>query len=237
MSRLPVPAPQTLPATVEGEVYDEETLYAEEAEAWEGEEEWDEAGYDEAGYEEAEYAEVAAAAPTPGYDDGTAPLGYADGGPAVVETQTPAPEPIDVPDYIQLVDRLTTLLWDEIDLIDAGDVAGIGGLQEEKERLSAAVRQTAMLIAHDPRVLDDGSEYAAEDLEDLKAAVTAMNDAAIANEQALRAALRSTDRLIRAVVRAVSDTRAEPEARYSAFGVTTQPKQTGSGAQKVNDVL
>ena len=231
MNHLPVPADPNLP--VEGEYEDEAVYYADDAE------------YDEAGYDDAEYDELDADGNPIVYeaadgeiDDGSAPVGYADAGPAVEATSfTPSSDPIDVPDYIQLVDRLTELLWDEIDMIDTGNLPGISALQEEKERLSAAVRQTALLIAHDPTVLDDGSEYAAQDLEDLKVAVTAMNDAALANEQALRASLRSTDRLIRAVVRAVSDARAEPEARYSAFGVASTPKAAGQPAQKVNDVL
>ncbi len=231
MNRLPVPADAAPP--VEGEYEDEAVYYADEAE-------YDDSAYDDAEYDEldADGNPVVYEAAADGVDDGSAPLGYADAGPAAdAESFTPSSDPIDVPDYILLVDRLTELLWDEIDMIDSGNLPAIAGLQEEKERLSAAVRQTALLIAHDPRVLDDGSEYAAQDLDDLKVAVTAMNDAALANEQALRASLRSTDRLIRAVVRAVSDARAEPEARYSAFGVASTPKAAGQPAQKVNDVL
>src|SRR5689334_7284729 len=90
-------------------------------------------------------------------------------------------------DYIDLVDRMTELLNNETDLLEAGKPHEIGNLQTDKKRLAAAVRQTALAIVADPAMIDDGSPYAEADKAELQDAVAALNEAAVQNERALRA--------------------------------------------------
>jgi acetylglutamate kinase len=129
-------------------------------------------------------------------------------------------------DYIDLVDRLTGLLNTETDLLDAGRPQEITALQIDKRNLSAAVRQSALAIIADPGILDDGSEYAEADRLELQDAVSALNQAAADNERALRAAIRSTDRLVKAVVLATSEARGGRDNRYTAMGTTGARKRS-----------
>src|SRR4051794_32338271 len=78
-------------------------------------------------------------------------------------------------DYVDLVDRMTDLLNAETALLEDGRPHEIADLQADKKKLAAAVRQTALAIAADPGMLDDGSEYADSDKAELLDAVTAMN--------------------------------------------------------------
>jgi hypothetical protein len=102
-----------------------------------------------------------------------------------------------VVDYIDLVDRLTALLNIENDLLDT-----------------------------DPTMIDDGSDYAAADKAELQDAVSALNQAVAENERALRAAIRSTDRLVKAVVLATSEARGGRDSRYTAAGTTGARKRS-----------
>lgn len=129
-------------------------------------------------------------------------------------------------DYIDLVDRMTQLLDSETDLLEAGQPQGIAELQADKKRLAAAVRQTALAIVADPAMLDDGSPYAEADKAELQDAVAALNEAATHNERALRASLRATDRLVKAVVLATSEARGGRDNRYTAAGTTGARKRT-----------
>lgn len=144
----------------------------------------------------------------------------------------------DVFDFIELVDRLTDLLEEETALLDEGRAADIEDLLETKKRLSEAVRQCALAVEADPSIIDDGSIEAEGDLAELRAAVAALHDAASVNERALRAAVRSTDRLVRAVVSATADAQAGGDGRYSPNGLTNAPKAKPPTKQRsVNEVL
>jgi hypothetical protein len=139
-------------------------------------------------------------------------------------------------DYVDLIDRMTDLLNAETALLEEGRPHEIAALQGDKKKLAAAVRQTALVIAADPAMLDDGSEYADADKAELLDAVTAMNEAATHNEQALRAALRSTDRLVKAVVLATSEARGGRDNRYTALG-TTGARKRSLNLKAVDQVL
>ena len=141
-----------------------------------------------------------------------------------------------VVDYIDLVDRMTELLNAETDLLEAGKPHEIAEMQVDKKRLAAAVRQTALAIVADPSMLDDGSPYAAADKAELEDAVTALNEAAAQNERALRAAIRSTDRLVKAVVLATSEARGGRDNRYTAAG-TTGARKRSLNMRAVDQVL
>ena len=139
-------------------------------------------------------------------------------------------------DYIDLVDRMTELLNGESDLLDAGKPHEIAALQADKKRLAAAVRQTALAIVANPAILDDGSPYAEADKAELQDAVAALNEAAAQNERALRAAIRSTDRLVKAVVLATSEARGGRDSRYTAAG-TTGARKRSLNMRAVDQVL
>lgn len=141
-----------------------------------------------------------------------------------------------VVDYIDLVDRLTALLNIETDLLDTGRPTEIAALQTHKRQLSAAVRQTALAIVADPAMLDDGSDYAAADKAELQDAVSALNQSVAENERALRAAIRSTDRLVKAVVLATSEARGGRDSRYTAAG-TTGARKRSLNLRAVDQVL
>ena len=141
-----------------------------------------------------------------------------------------------VVDYIDLVDRMTELLNVETGLLEAGKPHEIAAMQVDKKLLAAAVRQTALAIVADPSMLDDGSPYAAADKAELEDAVTALNEAAAQNERALRAAIRSTDRLVKAVVLATSEARGGRDNRYTAAG-TTGARKRSLNMRAVDQVL
>ena len=127
-------------------------------------------------------------------------------------------------EFIDLVDRLTVVLNEETELLETGQPYLIDGLQDEKRRLSSAVRQATIAVQAEPDLLDDGSVYFEEDMAELRDAV------AVLNEAALRAAIRSTDRLVRAVVRAMGETSNERDARYTALGMMGVNRASPAGA-------
>jgi hypothetical protein len=141
-----------------------------------------------------------------------------------------------VVDYIDLVDRMTALLNSETDLLETGRPQDIGALQADKKRLAAAVRQTALAIVADPAMIDDGSAYAEADRAELQDAVAALNEAATENERALRASLRATDRLVKAVVLATSEARGGRDNRYTASG-TAGARKRSLNMRAVDQVL
>lgn len=139
-------------------------------------------------------------------------------------------------DYIDLVDRMTQLLNTEADLLDAGKPQQIVDLQADKKRLASAVRQTALAIVADPAMIDDGSPYAEADKAELQDAIAALNEAATQNERALRASIRATDRLVKAVVLATSEARGGRDNRYTANG-TTGARKRSLNLRAVDQVL
>jgi hypothetical protein len=139
-------------------------------------------------------------------------------------------------DYIDLVDRMTALLNKETDLLDAGQPQAITDFQTDKKRLASAVRQTALAIVADPAMIDDGSAYAEADKAELQDAVAALNEAAVHNERALRASIRATDRLVKAVVLATSEARGGRDNRYTANG-TTGARKRSLNLRAVDQVL
>lgn len=144
----------------------------------------------------------------------------------------------DVFDFIELVDRLTDLLEEETALLDEGRASEIEALLDQKKRLSEAVRQCALAVERDPSIIDDGTEEAEGDLAELRAAVAALHDAASVNERALRAAVRSTDRLVRAVVSATAEAQAGSDGRYTPMGLSPSPKaQPTTKRRSVDEVL
>lgn len=133
-------------------------------------------------------------------------------------------------EFIDLVDRLTVVLNEETELLETGQPYLIEGLQDEKRRLSSAVRQATIAVQAEPDLLDDGSVYFEEDMVELRDAVAVLNEAAHRNEAALRAAIRSTDRLVRAVVRAMGETSNERDSRYTALGMMGVNRASPAGA-------
>jgi flagellar biosynthesis/type III secretory pathway chaperone len=133
-------------------------------------------------------------------------------------------------EFIDLVDRLTAVLNDETERLENGEPHMIDSLQDEKRRLSAAVRQGMVAVQTDQHVFDDGSIYYEEDMAELREAVAVLNTAAHRNEAALRAAIRSTDRLIKAVVRAMGEQKGELDARYTALGLRGVHRAGAAGA-------
>jgi len=133
-------------------------------------------------------------------------------------------------EFIDLVDRLTVVLNEETELLETGQPYLIDGLQDEKRRLSAAVRQATIAVQAEPDLLDDGSVYFEEDMAELREAVAVLNESAHRNEAALRAAIRSTDRLVRAVVRAMGETSNERDSRYTALGMRGVHRASPAGA-------
>jgi hypothetical protein len=139
-------------------------------------------------------------------------------------------------DYIDLVDRMTAILNTETDLLETGRPQDIAELQADKKRLAAAVRQTAIAIVADPTMIDDGSAYAEADKAELQDAVAALNEASTQNERALRASLRATDRLVKAVVLATSEARGGRDNRYTAAG-TAGARKRSLNMRAVDQVL
>jgi hypothetical protein len=85
-------------------------------------------------------------------------------------------------------------------------------------------------------MIDDGSAYAEADKAELQDAVAALNEAAVQNERALRASIRATDRLVKAVVLATSEARGGRDNRYTANG-TTGARKRSLNLRAVDQVL
>lgn len=143
----------------------------------------------------------------------------------------------DVLDFIDLVDDLTELLDTETRLLDEGKAHEIEKLLEDKQAFTDAVRQGALLIERDPDIIYADNPYAEEDAEELKAAIAALHEAAEVNERSLRAAVRSTDRLIRAVVTATAEVRAGADIRYNANGTSGAGKRAGGKLNAIDELL
>jgi|GEM_PF-5395732 len=143
----------------------------------------------------------------------------------------------DILDFIDLVDHLTELLNTETRLLDEGKAGEVQALLEDKQALAAAVRQGALLIERNPDIIYADNPYGEEDAEELKAAVAALNEAAEINERSLRAAVRSTDRLIRAVVTATAEVRAGADIRYNASGTSGAKSRSGSKISSIDELL
>lgn len=127
-----------------------------------------------------------------------------------------------VPQVTDLVDRLIDVLYLETDYLAQGRAAEVTGLQRDKLRLTSALRHCNDLLQND-QILSATDDVDAE-LLDLEDALIALQAAGAANERALRAALRTSDRMLRAIVQATSEARGERDMRYTSEGVTGAPQ-------------
>lgn len=142
----------------------------------------------------------------------------------------------DIFELIDMVDRLTEVLDAETRMLDAGDLGEIQALIDEKAKLVTAVQQMSFLVASNPELIDDGSQESAVERQELFEAVQTMHAASAENERALKAKIRSTDRLIRAVVVAVSEQERNGEQAYTKLGMRGSPAPTDPNRQ-LNRVL
>lgn len=147
-----------------------------------------------------------------------------------------AMETIDALEILELVERLTDVLLEETALIIEGRAMDIGEIVEHKQKLGAAVQQVWVLLEDDPDILHR-EPNTPDDVLDLADAMAELKDAAAANERALRAAMRSTDRMIRAFVAASADQRAGKDARYTRLGEKGGAAPAGINAGAFDEVL
>lgn len=126
-----------------------------------------------------------------------------------------------VPEITDLVDRLIDVLYLETDYLSLGRAGDVGALQRDKIRLTAALRQCNDLLQAD-QVMAETDDVDGE-LLDLEDALIALQAAGAANERALRAALRTSDRMLKAIVQATSEARGERDTRYNSEGLTGAP--------------
>lgn len=133
-----------------------------------------------------------------------------------------------------LVDRLTALLDEETALMNAGRIRDAVVLLSEKQALTAAVEQGTSVVRRPPNPDDP---YYEADMEDLRDAVRHLHDAAGYNDRALKASLRATDRIIRAVVSSAAKVRAQEATLYTAEGVARGAVGRTASSKAVNHTL
>jgi flagellar biosynthesis/type III secretory pathway chaperone len=108
-------------------------------------------------------------------------------------------------ELIELLDRMTVVLDYETDLLREGRSLEIAEIHEEKQQLAAALRALAGIFERDPELMLDSDLADPEDVENLIDAMCNMRAAAIDNERALKAAMKATEKVVHAVVRALRE--------------------------------
>lgn len=128
---------------------------------------------------------------------------------------------IDVGEMIAVTTRLTELLDEEVQLLDAMNITAAGALQPEKEALASVLEAQKKYIESQPEVMDALSD---EDRDELAYVVDAFQESLQRNVRLMAVAKAVNQR----VVQAIMDTVAEQNSTgaYTKAGITAgAPKQ------------
>lgn len=136
-----------------------------------------------------------------------------------------------------LIDRLSALLEEETSLINAGQLHAITALLPEKQALTAAVEQGSGIIQRPGGPPGHFDPHFEDDMADLRDAVQYFYTAAHHNDCALKASLRATDRVIRAVVTSAARIRTQEAMLYTAEGVVRSTGMRGRANKALNHSL
>lgn len=125
-----------------------------------------------------------------------------------------------VEQLIRAAGRLIDVMNREVDMLRAMRVGEIGALQPEKRQLTIEYEDAIAALAAEPALLQAMEPALRAEL----AAVAQRFDAAVdENARALNAVRESHDRLLRAIVEAVSEQRSRQKA-YTAKGALDNPR-------------
>ncbi len=115
---------------------------------------------------------------------------------------------------IRVTSRLIGLLDREVEMLREMRISDIDALRDEKNELTLAYEQAVRVIAAEPKQMAAIEPVLRETLSEL---AQRFDSALATNAQALHAVRESHDRLLKAVVDAVADSRAHQKA-YNAKG-------------------
>lgn len=133
---------------------------------------------------------------------------------------------VHVETLITVTSRLIGVLDHEIELLRAMEVGAIEALQEEKQALTLAYEECVTAVAGNPAVLEALEPSLRAELSEL---ARRFDSTLAENARALHAVRDSHDRLLKAVVDAVSETRSRQKG-YSARGVFARPKRSSGSS-------
>ena len=128
-------------------------------------------------------------------------------------------------DLIQVSSRLIAVLEREVDLLRAAKPGEIEKLQQEKSTLTAAYESQARSLASQPALLEALQPVLRSELERV---AERFQSAVTANENALRAARDTTQRVLQAIADEIAKNQRE-KAGYSAQGYAASSSQRTSG--------
>lgn len=135
-------------------------------------------------------------------------------------TKAMAHDHLDVDEMIQVTERLTDLLYEEVALLEAMNISGAGQLQNEKIALTQVLESQKMMLEIHPELVDDISE------QDRQALSLVAEDFVTALEHNIRmVAVAKT--VNGKVVQAIMETLQEQNSLgvYTKSGVTAAPPQ------------
>jgi flagellar biosynthesis/type III secretory pathway chaperone len=120
---------------------------------------------------------------------------------------------------VETTSRLITVMQQEIDCLRRLDTAGIATLREEKEALVAAYEDGVRQIAADPEALKAMAPAFRAEFHEL---AQRFDRVVTENSRALTAVRDTQERMLKAIVDAVADSRAKAKG-YSCTGAVPAP--------------
>lgn len=142
------------------------------------------------------------------------------------------PRPAAIESFIRIAGRLTAIMEQEIEFLRRMEITEIAALQEEKNALVMAYEDGIRQFAADPETLNALQPALKAELD---AIATRFDEVVKQNSQALETVRNSHQRLLKAIVDAVAQTRAR-HAGYSETGGTPQPSG-GTRARRLSLTL
>ncbi len=120
---------------------------------------------------------------------------------------------------ISIASRLIEIMNSEINVLRDMRIAGLDTLQEEKNRLVVAYENAVGELQSQPEIFVAVNEAMKLEFAEV---VSSFNKVLADNERALHAAQVAHNRLLKAIIHAVEETR-QPVKTYSANGAITNP--------------